>query len=207
MYGMDDPVDPYSIRPGGGLDIRLQEINNNWSSGVITSVDNYGVGFSQQYGYFEMSAQFPSGLDTWPAFWLLNTASKASGAAQGEIDVVEYIANPAFINTILTTLHDWSHDTAPDFSWNQVTNPSNGNFHTYGMLWTAQSMTFYFDGTVYFSCPTPSIMHQPYYMLVDLGIGSGYPTNKTPPVNDMIIQYVRAYALPPGQSGLSWIVI
>jgi hypothetical protein len=199
MYGMDDPVDPYSIRPGGGLDIRLQEVNKNWSSGVITSVDNHGVGFSQEYGYFEMSAQFPSGLDTWPAFWLLNTASKASGAAQGEIDVVEYIANPAFINTIRTTLHDWSRNTAPDFSWNQVTNPSDGNFHTYGMLWTAQSMTFYFDGAVYFSCPTPSIMHQPYYMLVDLGIGSGYPTNKTPLVNDMIVQHVRAYALPPGQ--------
>jgi beta-glucanase (GH16 family) len=199
MYGMDDPVDPYSIRPGGGLDIRLQEINKNWSSGVITSVDSHGVGFSQQYGYFEMSAQFPSGLNTWPAFWLLNTASKASGAGQGEIDVVEYIANPSFISTIRTTLHDWSNNTGPDFSWNQVTNPSGGSFHTYGMLWTAQSMTFYFDGTVYFSCPTPSIMHQPYYMLVDLGIGSGYPTNNTPPVNDMIVQYVRAYALPPGQ--------
>jgi beta-glucanase (GH16 family) len=196
MYGMDDPVDPYSIGPGGGLDIRLQEINKNWSSGVITSVDNHGAGFSQQYGYFEMSAQFPSGLNTWPAFWLLNTASKASGAGQGEIDVAEYIANPAFINTIRTTLHDWSQNTAPDFSWNQVTNPSDGNFHTYGMLWTAQSMTFYFDGTGYFSCPTPSIMHQPYYMLVDLGIGSGYPTNITPPVNDMIVQYVRAYSLP-----------
>jgi beta-glucanase (GH16 family) len=199
MYGMDDPVDPYSIRPGGGLDIRLQEKSQNWSSGVITSVDNHGAGFSQQYGYFEMSAQFPSGLNTWPAFWLLNTASKASGAAQGEIDVVEYIANPAFINTIRTTLHDWSQNTAPAFSWNQVTNPSDGNFHIYGMLWTAKSMTFYFDGTVYFSCPTPSIMHQPYYMLVDLGIGSGYPTNQTPAVNDMIVQYVRAYALPPGQ--------
>jgi beta-glucanase (GH16 family) len=199
MYGMDDPVDPYSIRPNGGLDIRLQEINKNWSSGVITSVDSHGVGFSQQYGYFEMSAQFPSGLNTWPAFWLLNTASKASGAGQGEIDVVEYIANPAFINTIRTTLHDWSQNTAPDFSWNQVPNPSGGGFHTYGMLWTAKSMTFYFDGTVYFSCPTPSIMHQPYYMLVDLGIGSGYPTNNTPPVNDMIVQYVRAYSLPPGQ--------
>jgi beta-glucanase (GH16 family) len=199
MYGMDDPEDPYSIAPGVGLDIRLQEVNHNWSSGVMTSVDNFGVGFSQQYGYFEMSAKFPSGLDTWPAFWMLNTASKATGAAQGEIDVVEYIANPAFINTIRATLHDWSNNTAPDFTWNQVTNPSDGNFHTYGLLWTAQTMTFYFDGTVFFACPTPTIMQQPYYMLVDLGIGSGYPTNTTPAVNDMIVQYVRAYALPPSQ--------
>ncbi len=197
MYGLTDPVNPYSIVPGGGLDIRLQKINNNWSSGVMTSVDNAGVGFSQQYGYFEMSARFPSGLDTWPAFWMFNTASKASNAPQGEIDIVEYIANPSFINTIRTTLHDYSGNTVIPYTWNQVPNPSDGNLHTYGLLWTAETMTFYFDGSVYFACPTPAIMQQPYYILVDLGLGSGYPTNTTPAVNDMIVQHVRAYALPP----------
>jgi beta-glucanase (GH16 family) len=196
MVGLSSPENPFSLKQGGGLDIRLQKVANNWTSGVLTSVANSGVGFSQQYGYFEMEAAFPSGLDTWPAFWMLNTAAINRSAPPGEIDIVEYIANPGFIDYIRTTLHDWSDDTTPAFSANAVTLPSDGNYHTYGMLWTAQTMTFYYDGTVTFQTPTPTIMHQPYYLLVDLGIGSGWPTNTTPPVNDMLIKHIRAYSLP-----------
>jgi hypothetical protein len=196
MVGLSSFYNPYSLINGGGLDIRLQENNNTWTSGVLTSVDSSGKGFSQQYGYFEMKAQFPAGLDTWPAFWLLNTAAKSSGAAAGEIDIVEYIANPAFVNYFATTLHDYTNGSiSPAASHNAVTLPSNG-FHTYGMMWTATTMTFYFDGTVTFECPTPSIMHQPYYLLVDLGLGGGWPTVGTPSVNDMQIQYIRAYSAP-----------
>jgi serralysin len=96
----------------------------------------------------------------------------------GEIDVVEYIANPAFPNYITTTLHDWSNKTTPAMSHHMVDLPSNG-FHTYGMLWTATTMTFYFDGSITFECPTPPMMHQPYYLLFDLGLGAGWPTSST----------------------------
>jgi hypothetical protein len=195
MVGITSAYNPFSLISGGGLDIRLQKNSNNWTSGVLTSVDSHGIGFSQQYGYFEMKAQLPTGLDTWPAFWLLNTAAKSSGAPPGEIDIMEYISNPAFPNYIATTLHDWSNSSTVDLSHNLVTLPTNG-YHTYGMLWTATTMTFYFDGTVTFQCPTPSIMQQPYYLLVDLGIGGGWPTNGTPSPDDMLVQYVRAYSLP-----------
>jgi hypothetical protein len=193
MVGLSSPQNPFFLVAGGGLDIRLQKVNGSWTSGVLTSVDNSGAGFSQQYGYFEMKAKFPTGLDTMPAFWLLNTAAKSSGAPAGEIDVVEYIANPGFPNYIATTLHNWSNNSTPAMSHNLVSTPTNG-FHTYGMLWTPSTMTFYFDGTVTFQAPTPSIMQQPYYLIVDLGLGGGWPTNTTPPVNDEVIQYVRAYS-------------
>ena len=108
MVGLSDRLGTFSLIPGGGLRIRLQKINNHWTSGVLTSVDNSGIGFSQQYGYFEIEAVCPSGYDTWPAFWMLNTAAKAHGALAGEVDIVEYIANPGFINYIRSTIHDWS---------------------------------------------------------------------------------------------------
>jgi hypothetical protein len=193
MVGISSPQNPFSLIPGGGLNIRLQRSSKSWTSGVITSVDSAGKGFSQQYGYFEMKAKFPRGEDTWPAFWLLNTASKAGRAPAGEIDVVEYIANPHFANYIATTLHDWSNRTAPAASHHRVPLPTGG-FHTYGMMWTPATMTFYFDSSVTMRCPTPSIMKQPYYLLVDLGIGSGWPTDNTTHTNDMQIQYVRAYS-------------
>ncbi len=196
MAGLSSPENPFSLIPGGGLRIRLQKINNTWYSGILTSVDNSGVGFSQQYGYFEMKAAFPSGYDTWPAFWMLNTAAKRSNVPAGEIDIVEYIANPGFIDYIRTTLHDWSNSTTPAYSAHVVTRPSDGNYHTYGLLWTAKTMTFYYDGTVTFQTPTPAIMHQPYYLIVNNGVGGGWPTDATPLVNDLLIQYVRAYSLP-----------
>ena len=193
MVGISSPKNPFSLIPGGGLNIRLQKTSKSWTSGVITSVDSVGEGFSQQYGYFEMKAKFPRGEDTWPAFWLLNTASKKRRAPAGEIDVVEYIANPHFANYIATTLHDWSNHTAPAASHHRVPLPTGG-FHTYGMMWTPATMTFYFDSAVTMRCPTPSIMKQPYYLLVDLGIGSGWPTENTPHTNDLQIQYIRAYS-------------
>jgi hypothetical protein len=193
MVGISSPHNPFSLIPGGGLNIRLQRTAKSWTSGVITSVDSLGEGFSQQYGYFEMKAKFPSGEATWPAFWLLNTASKKGRAPEGEIDVVEYIANPHSANYIATTLHDWSNRTAPAASRHRVPSPTGG-FHTYGMMWTPATMTFYFDSAVTMRCPTPSIMKQPYYLLVDLGIGSGWPTENTPHTNDLQIQYIRAYS-------------
>jgi hypothetical protein len=193
MVGISSPHNPFSLIPGGGLNIQLQRTLNSWTSGVLTSVDSVGEGFSQQYGYFEMKAKFPRGVDTWPAFWLLNTASKSGRAPAGEIDVVEYIANPHFADYMATTLHDWSNHTAPAASHYRVPLPTGG-FHTYGMMWTPETTTFYFDSAVTMRCPTPSIMKQPYYLLVDLGIGSGWPTENTPHTNDLQISYIRAYS-------------
>jgi hypothetical protein len=193
MVGVSSSQNPFSLVPGAGLNIRLRKVSNSWTSGVLTTVDSAGRGFSQQFGYFEMKAKFPAGEDTWPAFWLLSTAAKSRGAPAGEIDIVEYVANPGFKDYIATTIHDWSNKTAPAASHHRVQLPTDG-FHTYGMMWGPDTTTFYFDGSVTMRCPTPPIMKQPYYMIVDLGIGSGWPTEKTPSVNDMQIQYVRAYA-------------
>jgi hypothetical protein len=193
MAGLSDGPgrNPYSLIPGVGLDIRLQKTNGAWYSGVLATVDGTGSGFSQQYGYFEMKANFPAGLGTWPAFWLLNSAHLTQGAPSGEIDVVEaYMQFPAVVDT---TLHDYSNGTAVGTHQSPVANMSSG-FHTYGMLWTAATMTFYFDGTQIWQVPTPSIMNQPYYPIIDLGLGGGWPTDQTPQQSDMIVQYVRVYA-------------
>jgi hypothetical protein len=193
MAGLSDGPgkDPYSLIPGEGLDIRLQKTNGSWYSGVLATVDGTGAGFSQQYGYFEMKAKFPPGLGTWPAFWLLNSGHLTQGAPSGEIDVVEaYMQFPTIVDT---TLHDYSNGTSVGTHQAQVANMSNG-FHTYGMLWTASAMTFYFDGVQIWQTPTPAIMNQPYYPIIDLGLGGGWPTNQTPQQSDMIVQYVRVYA-------------
>jgi hypothetical protein len=194
MNGITDPVgqNPYSIVPGGGLDIRLQKTNGTWHSGVIATVNRQGQGFSQKYGYFEMKAKFPAVPGTWPSFWLLNSAALSQHANAGEIDVVESYMQ--FVSTINITLHDWTPPATTVGYKNVQTADLTVGYHTFGMLWTAASMTFYCDGVMVYSLPTPAIMNQPYYPIVDLGLGGGWPTNLTPAQSDMLVQYVRVYA-------------
>jgi hypothetical protein len=194
MAGITDGEgkNPYSLVPGGGLNIRLQKHLGEWYSGVLATVDGKGNGFSQQYGYFEMKARFPPEHGTWPAFWLLNAAALSKHAPAGEIDVVEsFMFAPRYINI---TLHDWTPPpTELGHQLAKVGVLSEG-FHTFGMLWTAETMKFYCDGELLYTIATPAIMHQPYYPIVDLGLGGGWPTKEMPDHADMQVKYVRVYA-------------
>lgn len=208
MAGINSPAgqNPFSLVPGGGLDIRLQKNNGGWYSGVLATVDNQGKGFSQQYGYFEIRAKFPRGEGTWPAFWMVNT-NQIPGVDPGEIDIFETYSILNYSGGIVTTMHDWSPAYIASHGNNSTSNPGGGpsvvaepnlydGFHNYGMLWTADVMNFYYDNVLIYSMPTQPEFRQPYFMIMDLGIGGGWPTTSIPDQNDMIVEFVRAYSLP-----------
>jgi beta-glucanase (GH16 family) len=71
-----------------------------------------------------------------------------------------------------------------------------GAWHTYGMLWTKQAITIYMDGAQLFTMATPAVAQQPMYILLDYGLGGGWPTNQTPNPSYMYVQYVRAWKAP-----------
>lgn len=189
---------PFELIAGQGLAIRLQKTKGAWYSGLLATVDRQGRGFAQQYGYFEMKAKFPSSPGTWPAFWLLNSAALTSRANAGEIDIVEsYMFAPQYVNT---TLHDWTPPAATvAHKLSKVANLSDG-FHIFGMLWTESTMSFFCDGELMYSLPTPPMMHQPYYPIIDLGLGGGWPTKDTPQASELIVRYMRVYAADPPHS-------
>src|SRR5271167_4326159 len=76
FIGPSGNLDPFGIG-SGYLDIRVQNNGSGsngfsgYTGGILSSVDNSGNGFSQQYGYFECSMWCPGSPNTWPAFWLL----------------------------------------------------------------------------------------------------------------------------------------
>jgi hypothetical protein len=193
------PVNPYSLLPGGGLQISLQESNSEWFSGVMTSVDGNGNGFAQAYGYFEMNAQLPPGTGTWPSFWML---SLPMGAPGGEIDVFEQLGcspplDPAVERIFHFTLHDWAGMTTPAAYTAQGLPDLTAGYHRYGLLWNRTYMALYLDGALLFTTPTPSVMVDvKYYLLADLGIGSGWVTTQTPNPSNLLIQWIRAYSVP-----------
>ncbi|MGC5778810.1 family 16 glycosylhydrolase [Methylobacterium sp. NFXW15] len=171
----------------------------SWESGLISSKNS----FSQTYGYFEIRADFSTAKGAWNAFWLLpvNAASNPNNlSGWQELDVVEqYGAN---VKGVYSTIH--TTDQTPTIPWqvnrqvySEVKNP--GGYHTYGMDWQADKISFYVDGNFVGSQATPSDMHGPMYLVANLatqGSGNNNADALSVPITSKI-DYIRAYAKIP----------
>ena len=154
--------------------------NMDYTSGLLTTKES----FAQQYGYFEARIQIPSGSGLWPTFWLLPT----DGSWPPEIDVMENYGSALSTFTAhsgATGQH--TQAAATDFD------PDVANaFHTYGMLWTKDTLTWYLDGVEVFETPTPADYDKPMYMLLNLAVNGSAPAGTSGQMN---VDYVRAYTL------------
>ena len=180
------------------LQIEARKVGGRWRSGLLSSVDSKGNGFSQKFGYFEMRAKFPKGPGTWPAFWLMGVPQLTEPRdrktlTQIEIDVVEqYGVGP---NALHTTVHLWGPGP---FHWadgdTSIVRGMGDDFHRYGVLVEEKETTFYFDGAVLRTVKTPKEAKVPLYLMLDLALGGGWPIDKTPDPSRMLVDYVRVYA-------------
>lgn len=156
-----------------------------YSSGMISSRGT----FSQTYGYFEIRARWSGGKGIWPAFWLL----PAKGGWPPEIDVLEAHGDKPGVT--FHTLHSREKTNGTQ----TIRRPaSDGAFHTYGVLWLADTISFYIDERLTASEPTPADMHQPMYVIANLAIGGkwpGDPDGGTRFPATMEIDYVRAWSV------------
>jgi len=121
--------------------------------------DAYGP--DDLFGYFEARMRFSAGpggdvRNSWGAFWLLskpaieNKVTDANGnKAWCEIDVAEMFGH-GFLNT---TIHSWVQggsgrpkDAINPAHLNMVTtDPIDGNWHTFGVLWQQGVVTWFLD--------------------------------------------------------------
>lgn len=164
--------------------------NKPYTSGHLNSWHS----FSQQYGYFEISAQMPDGNGLWPAFWLLPMSGWPP-----EIDVLEFLGHEE------TTFYQSIHTKASGKHTSQ-TDVTKGvdvtaGYHRYGVNWQKDYITFYFDGQVTAKYATPADMHQPMYMIANMTVGgpwSGKPDASTVFPAQFKIDYIHVYAEAPG---------
>jgi beta-glucanase (GH16 family) len=167
--------------------------DGRWRSGLMATNDPAGHGFSQQFGYFEIRAKLPGGPGLWPAFWLVANKDPDSSA---EIDVLEhYGVAPDKYESVV---HVWSKSpkTKPYQALFRHSVPSGilyEDFHTYGVDVEAEWTTFYFDRHEMAKTKTPPEHQRPMFMLVNLALGAGWPTDQTPNPSYMYVSYVRAY--------------
>ena len=186
-----------------------------WTSGRIkTYVGPPAVKsvFTHTYGRFEMRAQIPAGVGLWPAFWMMGTKLfTSSWPACGELDIMEVVGEGA------GTVYGTSHSTASgdDGVPHQTTLPGgaalSSAFHVYAMEWTAASITWSLDGTVYGTEPAPaspttanwpfSDPNDPFFLILNLALSNGDKSSWGAPPNaqtanpaHMLVDYVRVYA-------------
>lgn len=195
-------VNPFSIQDGI-LNITAAPTSSalmdalggyQYTSGLITTQQS----FQQTYGYFEMSAKLPEGQGFWPAFWLL----PAGGWGPPELDVMEMLGNNP--STIYTTAHSTATGQLQSTTFASNVADTSAGFHSYGVDWEPDQITWYFDGQPVAQTATPPDMHSPMYMLANLAVGGNWPgapdaTTSFP--SNMQIDYIRAYASGAGPSG------
>jgi beta-glucanase (GH16 family) len=164
----------------------------SYTSGQITTEGS----FNQQYGYFEMRAKLPQGAGMWPAFWMLPATSYLSW--QPELDIMEVFGATTADGEGGPTQSHWAIHTPSYSPGGWVTLPNGGNaytgYHTYGALWTPQTIALYIDGVEIAQRATPSDFTQRMYMIANLAVGGSWPGNATGENATMSIDYLRAYS-------------
>jgi hypothetical protein len=149
-----------------------------------------GRGHEQRCGYWEVRCTLPQTAGTllWPAWWLY-------GAAGAEIDIFERVGRE------FTTNARYHPDRGALEPWSLPFDPSD--YHTWGVLWTPDSITFFCDRVPHRSIPTSPRydFFGPLYMVLSLGVGGDWPENPpnsgtdaaTPDEPYMDVDYIRVW--------------
>lgn len=180
--------------------------------------------YGAHFGYVEARIMFHTAPGSWSAFWS-NSPTHAQPIgdperAGMEIDIVEHRAANGQNNPILRRYNAGVHwdGYGPDHKSHTQFLPrqeglGNDSWHTYGLLWTPTSYTFYYDGNPVWEMPgeVPVSQRSQYLILSSevrdngwAGIipAEGYGSRDASP-NGMWVDYVRVYAIPEPSVGLA----
>ncbi len=181
------PGSQFSISNG----VLNMAVNTTYSPYLDTNPSGVPGGFSQEYGYFEMNAKLAGTSGFQDAFWLLPN----SGPWPPEIDIEEH--NAASPNEVDFTNHG-GDITTPTNNYNIYNGPDfSAAFHTYGLMWTPTTITWYLDGNAIYSCPTAANEHQAMNIILSAyaNLGKSWtPDAQAGTSADFQVNWVHAYS-------------
>ncbi len=171
--------------------------------------------FSFQYGYVEVRARFDCVQGTWPAIWMLPKGAKPWPNG-GEIDILEHLNHDASVyQTIHYSKANDGKNTGTKGVHPAFTKGKPNGWHTYGMKWTPDAITFYLDGkqTGIIKKPADPAVAWPFddadsefYLLIDQQIGGKWVEGEGKKGIDQAtlkktgaafaIDYVKVYSTP-----------
>jgi beta-glucanase (GH16 family) len=175
--------------------------------------------FLSKKGYYEARINFHTTPGMWSAFWLQSpgmhpySGIKNPATNGTEIDIQEHRANEGNVNDLHSALH-WGgygsdHDSTSRHIGTGGSNPmGNDAWHTFAVLWTDTSYTFYYDDVPYWTTTSAvsnaleyiilssEVEHQSWAGNIPAG-GYGSFANS---VTNMQVDYVRLYQPVPEPS-------
>lgn len=188
-------LDPFAI-VNGNLVITAKPIDESlsgetkdfdFSSGIITTQSS----FAQTYGYFEIRAEMPEGKGAWPAFWLLPVEHSVGP----EVDVLEAFGDrPGEVHHAVIS----ADGSQTDGSWVRTEGLDDGGMHTYGVKWTPYELSYYVDGQLTLTMPTPTDFNSPAYLIANLAMGGAksWPGEAAADLTaQFTIDYIAVYQL------------
>jgi beta-glucanase (GH16 family) len=126
-------------------------------SGMVTS----WPGFNFQYGYLQVVADIPNGVNTWPAIWLAASDLKWPP----EIDILEHWGAPVSHSGVF--LHPLGSGPVSLILPGATSAALINSWHTYGIYWTPSQLKWYVDGKVVLTVDQ-NIPHQRMYFIANL---------------------------------------
>jgi beta-glucanase (GH16 family) len=140
--------------------------------------------------YVEWQATLPAAsngqIANWPALWLTGQ----NWPVTGEIDVMEGLSGYACWHFIFGPSTDDVSPIATDEARNNVF--STPGTHTFGVLWTTNSLTYVYDGQVV-GTVTANVTDAPMYLVMENSLA---PANRPTPAllpTTMTVRYARVW--------------
>ncbi|WP_367390677.1 family 16 glycosylhydrolase [Lewinella sp. LCG006] len=173
----------------------------NYTSGKIETLGK----ITFQYGKIEASMKLPRGPGTWPAFWMLGENIFEPGIGWprcGEIDIMEHGQD---FNNLGAAIHTqaYNHTIGTQITGTYQIDDYDTGFHTYGLVWDTEEMSFSVDGETYMRVKKSSIgdseaqwpFDQPFFIILNHAVGGawgGTPDNSLYP-HTVEVDWVRVY--------------
>jgi len=155
------------------------------------------------YGRFEIRARLPKGVGTWPAIWMLGSATPLEWPDDGEIDIMEHVGfNHGQIHASVHTKKYYHSIGTQKTAITQVPDCSEA-FHVYAMEWDKETITVFVDDRPYFKFRNEHTgkdawpFDKPCYLLLNIAVGGNWGGQKgvdeTIWPQKMEVDYVRVY--------------
>ena len=159
------------------------------------------------YGRIEARIKLPEGQGIWSAFWMLGEDFPNNGWPQsGEIDILENIGRD---NTIHGTVHGPGYSGGAGVGGSYASSElDTSDFHVYAIEWEPNEIRWYVDDINYFllrptDVPGQWVYDHPFFIIMNIAVGGdwpGPPNDSTEFPQQMVVDYVRVYQSPNGES-------